>query len=365
MPKRLVLAGAGHAHLYTLQRAAELVREGIEVVLVAPEPFWYSGLATGMLGGYYPPSLDRLDTGRMIERAGGRWGRDAVATIHPEKNSLTLTGGGQLDYDVLSLNLGSQVAPLPGARERVVGIKPIGQLARLREAVETAGRPLRLVVAGAGPSGCEIAANLRALQHRTGAGGEVHLLSATADVLPRAPGAVRRKMRDALRQAGVHLSLNARVAVVEDGRFRLEDGREMEFDFAVNATGLVPPALLKTSGLEIDADGAMRVDEYLRSVSSPVVFGGGDCISIEGRTLDKVGVYAIREAPVLFANLRATLRGEEGGLKKFRPQSRYLLILNLGDGTGLATWGRWHWRGRLAFRWKDFLDRRFLAQYRT
>jgi diaminopimelate decarboxylase len=40
-----------------------------------------------------------------------------------------------------------------------------------------------------------------------------------------------------------------------------------------------------------------------------------------------------------------------------------LAILNLGDGTGLATWGRLFWRGRLAFRVKDRIDRRFLEGY--
>ena len=47
MLRRAVLLGAGHAHLYTLKRTAAFVRRGFELVLVAPEIFWYSGLATG------------------------------------------------------------------------------------------------------------------------------------------------------------------------------------------------------------------------------------------------------------------------------------------------------------------------------
>ena len=49
--KRAVLLGAGHAHLYTIKRAAEFTRRRHELTLVAPENFWDSGLATGMLGG--------------------------------------------------------------------------------------------------------------------------------------------------------------------------------------------------------------------------------------------------------------------------------------------------------------------------
>jgi NADH dehydrogenase FAD-containing subunit len=91
------------------------------------------------------------------------------------------------------------------------------------------------------------------------------------------------------------------------------------------------------------------------------VFGGGDCIALAGRRLARVGVYAVREAPVLFHNLLATLEGRP--LRRFRPQRRYLLIMNLGDGTGLATWGGLWWYGRLAFWLKDRIDRAFLKEY--
>ena len=120
--------------------------------------------------------------------------------------------------------------------------------------------------------------------------------------------------------------------------------------------------MLRASGLPVDADGALVVNDRLQSTGCANVFGGGDCIALESRALDKVGVYAIREAPILFHNLLASLGGEK--LRRFQPQERYLLILNLSDGTGLATWGGWHWHSRLAFRWKDWLDRRFLAEYR-
>jgi hypothetical protein len=45
------------------------------------------------------------------------------------------------------------------------------------------------------------------------------------------------------------------------------------------------------------------------------------------------------------------------------PQRRFLLILNLGDGTGLLPWGPFSWHGRLAFWIKDRIDRAFLRAY--
>jgi NADH dehydrogenase FAD-containing subunit len=125
--------------------------------------------------------------------------------------------------------------------------------------------------------------------------------------------------------------------------------------------GLTTPPVLRATGLPTSADRALLVDPFLRSVADTRVFGGGDCVTLQGRELARVGVYAVRESPVLCHNLLATLQG--GPLRRFRPQRRFLLILNLGDGTGLLTWGPFSWHSRLAFRLKDRIDRAFLRAY--
>lgn len=42
------------------------------------------------------------------------------------------------------------------------------------------------------------------------------------------------------------------------------------------------------SGVKLDDNGYVLVDSNLRSVSSPTVFGGGDCISLRGSSVPKV-----------------------------------------------------------------------------
>jgi NADH dehydrogenase FAD-containing subunit len=153
-----------------------------------------------------------------------------------------------------------------------------------------------------------------------------------------------------------------RAVSVESDRVRTAAGGEYAFDLIAIATGLVPTPLLRGSGLQTDAAGALLVDATLRSVDDPTVFGAGDCIAFAGRALPHVGVHAVKQAPVLLHNLRAALDGRPA--RRYRPQRRTLLILNLGDGTGLATWGRLAWRGRAAFWLKDRIDRRWLAGVR-
>jgi NADH dehydrogenase FAD-containing subunit len=107
----------------------------------------------------------------------------------------------------------------------------------------------------------------------------------------------------------------------------------------------------------------MLVNQYLQSVSYPEIFGGGDCISFEPQPLAKVGVYAVRQNPILLHNLLSTLNGHE--LRQFVPQKSVLLALNLGDGTAIVHWHSMVWGGRLGFALKDYIDRKFMRAFQV
>jgi NADH dehydrogenase FAD-containing subunit len=365
--RRVVLLGAGHAHLHVVGHAAELVRRGAEVVVVAPDDFWYSGLATGVLAGQYEPALDVVDVGALAARAGGRFVRDLVTAIDPAAQRIGLASGATLDYDLLSLDVGSEVPAdtLPGAAAHAVPVKPLSNLIRLRHDLEARwrrGERPDLVVVGGGSSGCEVAAAMAQLAVRRGATARITLLAETAHVLPAIPAAARGTAR-ALERRGIRIRTGEAVTSVAPDHVRTARGTESPFDVLVLATGLAPPPLLRRSGLPTDETGAVLTGSTLRASGDPAVFGAGDCIAFAGRALPRIGVHAVRQAPVLLHNLAAALDG--GGLRDYHPQRRALLILNLGDGTGLATWGPFAWRGRAAFWLKDRIDRRWLASVRA
>ena len=366
--KTVVLLGAGHAHLFSIQRAAAFRRRGIEMTLIAPGPFWYSGLATGVLGGVYPPEQDQIDVARLVEAGGGRFVTGRAVRIDPARRRVILEGGGEVAYDALSVNVGSEPSDLPGSDNaaNVYPLKPLGQLWRLRRDLEAAGAARRrVVIVGGGASGGEIAMNVRSLLGRLGAReSSVLLLAGSSRLFEQFAPGVAGKAARLLGARGVEVLLDTRVARVENGAAVMPEGERVPFDFLVNATGLKPPALFRHSGLATDEEGALLLNRHLQAVGDPFVFGGGDCVAFGPAPLAKIGVYAVREAPVLFHNLLAFLSREPGRLRVFKPQRSFLLILNLGDGEGLAVWRRFSWHGRAAFRWKDFLDRRFLAASR-
>ena len=204
------MLGAGHAHLDTIRNARSFTSRGFELVVVAPGPFWYSGLATGMLGGSYAPEDDQIDVARLVERGGGRFIRGCVRTIDPSRRRVILNEGPPLEYDVVSLNLGSEVpvSTVPGLAERAIPVKPIANLARLHdEVISRVGMapgegPQRIVVVGGGATACEVAANLCGLVARSGARATITLLARDARLMGSWPERASEIMSESLRARG-------------------------------------------------------------------------------------------------------------------------------------------------------------------
>ena len=368
MKKRIVFLGAGHAHLYALKRLERFVELGHEPVVVAPELFWYSGLATGVLGGRHPPEQDVIDAGALVRRAGGAFVQDEATRICPANRTVHLARGGTQEYDILSLSLGSVTSGIPGVTNAAVfPVKPIRMLWDLRQwlrqrCVGNAPAP-HVLVAGAGVTGCEVAANVMALAANLRCAVRLTLVASGARALEDVASGPASQVVGVLVRQGAEIRSGRRVMRLERGAAVLDSGEHIACDALVNATGLSPAPVIQTSGLPVSGEGGLIVDEHLRSPADPAVHGGGDCIAFQGQALPNAGVFGVRQAPVLFHNLLAA--AGHGTPRPYRPQSRYLWIMNLGDGTGLASWGGLHYRGRAALLLKDWIDLRFLRRYQT
>jgi NADH dehydrogenase FAD-containing subunit len=366
--KRLVLVGGGHVHLLTLKNTDRFVAEGFEVILIGPDRFhYYSGMGPGMVSRIYRPEQVRFDVKTMVESRGGGFVKDRVVSIHGKNKTLELQEGQRISYDVVSFNIGSHVPMdrVPGAEGVAFPVKPIENLESARSRILEkckSGVP-RILIVGAGPAGVELAGNIWRLIHNQGSKSEITLLNSRDRVLPALHRKVSVLAQQSLTGRGIHLVSGFRVVSIESGVARSESGEEVPFDEVILTTGIMPQKIFAESELETSDDGALLVNECLQSTSFPDVFGGGDCIAIRGHHLDRVGVYAVREAPILFQNLLAGLKGQ--ALATFKPQKTYLLILNLGDGTGLLVWGPWVWRGKLAFTFKNYLDTKFMSRFQV
>lgn len=368
MGKKLVLIGGGHAHLVSLANIATLMARGHQVTVVGPsEHHYYSGMGPGMLGETYTPEEIRFATREVVEKQGGTFLLDAVSRIDPVEKKLLLVSGASIDYDILSCNAGSQVprSGVSGNREDIFSVKPIESLrAAKKRLLELAvGGPGHVAIVGGGPSSAEVAGNIHQLMHRHGLPApRISIFSGPA-FMKRFPAKVVALVRKSLESRGIEIVEGSYVREVTSGRLELANGQSHRADLIFLAVGVKPSPIFADSGLPVGPEGGLLVNRFLQSPNHPEIFGGGDCIYFQEEPLDKVGVYAVRENPVLLHNLLAGLEG--GELQPFNPGGDYLLIFNLGDGEGVLR-KRWlTFGGRPAFMLKDYIDRKFMRRFQA
>lgn len=369
MSKKLVLIGGGHAHMVTLANLHIFIEKGYGVTVIQPsEHHYYSGMGPGMLAGTYHPDDIRFATRKLVEEKGGTFVLDKAYRIDPHKQQVLLEGTGEeIPYDVLSCNAGSYVPRemISGDATNIFTAKPIEELlvARQRIIELTATKKITIAVVGSGPSSIEIAGNIHQLCRDQGREMPRIQLFGGRTFMSGKPSKVRRLARTILERKGVEIIEAGYVQKIENGRLLLENEQSYQADIVFPAVGVKPSRLFARSGLPTGADGGLLVDKYLRSTGHKNIFGGGDCIHFEAEPLDKVGVYAVRQNSVLFGNLMACLDGKEP--EKFSPGGKYLLIYNLGDGEGILS--KWFitFSGKLAFRIKDLIDRRFIRTFQA
>jgi selenide,water dikinase len=368
--KRLILAGGGHAHVEVLRRLAAARPADAELVVVTPErESPYSGMLPGHVAGFYAREAMFIDVAQLAAACGARLHAARVASIDADARHVTLHDGARLAYDLLSLDIGSTpaVGGAAGVREHALPVKPIPAFLDGWQALTARvarGDVRSMAVVGAGAAGVEM---LLAMRHRVlAAEGRDrvtwHLFSDLPAILAGYPSAVQRAFERVLNDAGVAVHRAAPVARVSSHGVESADGRGIAVDATVWATGASAPAFLSQSRLALDAAGFVAVNASLQSLSHADVFAAGDVASMVDAPRPKSGVYAVRQGPPLARNLLAALKGEP--LARYEPQRNALALITTGARHAVATRGGFTVQGRWVWRWKDWIDRRFIARYR-
>ncbi len=363
---RLLLVGAGHAHLEILRRLA-LEPLGVSLTVVSPSPrHHYSGMVPGYLQGTYSEDEISVDVPALAARAAGRFRQGSAVGIEPARQVVHLAEGDELSYDLVSFAVGSDTAgaDAPEVAEHAQRVKPLARVAALRERlVELAAgaEEKRAVVVGGGAAGVEVAlASARVL----GSGGRVTIVDSGPEILAGYTGRFRALARRILAERGIAVTTGEAARAVHPDALELAGGRTIPADLTVWLTGAVAFPLFRDAGLPLDHRGFLIVDDALRSVADPRIFAVGDCATLAHYPeTPKAGVYAVREAPILWGSLAATLDGRHP--PAYRPQQGFLSLLNTADGRALLQYKGQVSHSRWAFWWKDWLDRRFLARYRV
>ncbi len=373
--RNIVLIGCGHAHVEVLRRFGKDRLPGLQLTMITREvraP--YSGMLPGHIASHYSFDDMHLDAEELCRFANARLVYGAATGLDLNGRRVLVEGEPPVAFDFLSIDIGSMpnTGSVLGAASHALPVKPVDrflpQFHGLRERVRGRQGQSRIVVVGGGAGGVEL---LLSVQHRLRAdfakAGRSHddlafALVTDGDVLPGFNQKARDYFSGEFDRRGIRVVTGAKVLEVQPRRLLLQKREPMEADEILWVTEAMPAAWLAGTGLALDEKGFIRVDQHLASVSHPFVFAAGDIASIDGRPVPKSGVWAVRQGPPLARNLRAAVLGKS--LRTYRPQKRALVLISTGGKHAVADRGWFFAEGNWVWRWKDWIDRRFMRRYR-
>jgi pyridine nucleotide-disulfide oxidoreductase family protein len=365
--KRLLLAGGGHAHLFVLRELARRRVPGLEVTLLTPyDRQFYSGMLPGWMAGHYTLDELTIPLQPLANAAGAQLIPDRLNGLDLlERHALTERGAA-IPFDSISLATGSSIAvnAIEGVDRFARTLRPthdfVATWAALAPRLAEAERP-KITVIGAGAGGVEVALAAAHAMNAAGNGAQIQLVTGGA-LLPGHSPRARSLVATALMRKNVRV-IDAIATRIASDHVALQGSTPLTSDLTLMACGASPPHWLRDTGLALDEQGFLAIDRHLRSVSHEAVFGAGDIASIVGEPRARSGIYAVRAGPPLAENLIRRAQGRS--LRSYTPQRSALYLLATGPRNAIASWSGLAWQGDWVWRWKDRIDRDFIAAFRT
>lgn len=371
--KELVLLGGGHSHVILIRMLAMQPISGLQVTLISPDAETpYSGMLPGMVAGHYSAADMHIDLVPLCRFAGVRFLQASAYDIDPVQRIVRCQGRPDVGYDVLSIDIGITPAWLdgPGTSESVIAVKPINQfLHKWQACLERlkTGSAQDIGVVGGGAGGVELCLAIHhALQQLHTAGSisqpiNMHLFIDNDTVLPGYAETVQRTFSEILRQRGITLHTQFRVAAVQGKHLVPVVGEAVSMDEIFWVTSAAAQSWLAATPLVRDDNGFLETRDTLQVQNYDDIFAAGDIARVVNHPRPKAGVFAVRQGPVLFRNIRRLLLDKP--LKSYVPQQTFLSLISTGDRGAVASKYGYSAKGRWVWRWKDAIDRRFMNQF--
>jgi NADH dehydrogenase len=280
-----------------------------------------------------------------------------------------------VDYDMLVLALGAtpNVAMAPGAAERAMTFKTVGDSIRIRNRVidlfESAAitddpwtrkRLLTFVVVGAGHAGTELAAALEELttgvlhaHYPSIRREDIRLVLVGSAVLPQTATNLAAYTKEQLLARGIQLETRRAARVTPEGLVLADDTLIASHCVIWTAGTRVNPLI---TGLPVPKarDGRLLVNEFFEVTGAPGIYALGDNAAQTDAHTNQPYVataqVAVRQARQLAAQIEATLTGHERRPFRFKvlgemvPLSRRTAVADLGGLKliGFPAW--WIWK---------------------
>ena len=362
----LVLIGGGHAHALVLKAWGMNPLPGARLTLINPGPTApYTGMLPGYIAGHYRRDELEIDLVRLCRHAGARLIMDSSLDIDQSRHEIILGSRGPVGYDIASINVGITAGlNVPGFSTYGISAKPLNAYADrwniFKSQVVKGYTTPDVVVIGGGVAGCELAMAMAYALQAKGISPRVTVIELGSQI-SGVGSKVQHQILMAMANLGIVIKTGLKVVGVTENQVLLDGHQPIAATLCVGAAGGVAQDWITQTNLP-QKDGFIKVSSDLGVVGDDALFAVGDCALMANGLLPKAGVFAVRAAPILHHNMRATLTGKKRN--HWKPQKKYLKLISVGEKSAIAEKMGVAIAGRLMWLWKNKIDRAFMKRLR-
>jgi selenide,water dikinase len=349
----------------------------VDLVLISPQRYTpYSGMLPGLIAGDYSFADTHIDLQTLCLATGVTFICDRVNKIDSCQKLIHCNNQSDISFDLLSINTG--ITPdlsTTGAKEFTVPVKPIADFypkwLKLIDQLQINQTKTvsNIYIVGGGAAGAELALAVQQKFERLDltSSTQIHLLYRSSAVPSSYPEKLQRKLTSILQRKNIVMHPNSDVCAISNSHIKLKnEDVDLPYDVIFWCANAQASNWLTNCDFNLSTDGFIAVNSNLQSTSHEYIFAAGDIASQENQQYPKAGVFAVRQAPILFENLQRYIHSKK--LKPYTPQSTFLSLLSCGDRYALGAKinsflpsisGKWVWR------WKDRIDRKFMSQFKS
>lgn len=328
--KQIVVAGAGYGGLRAVEKLSK--RSDIHITLIDENRYHYMQTEVyGYIAGTKDIDEITIDLESWCEGFGHNVSFEMAKLTHidHEHNRLS-TDKGEIAYDTLMIATGAHTrfpTFIEGLRQHAFGVKKLERAFEFRhrfeqcvkQKLEGDNTPIDILVAGAGLSGVEVAAEmaymLERYRHALGKNVErirITLIDACDTILPGLDPFLIQSAQKRLQKLGVMVKTGAFIEKVEADRVTFRNGTTQSYTFMIFTGGIAANSGFVPEIFERNQFDQLKVEDDLRLVGADNIYAIGDVAEIvdkRGEPLPPTAQVAEKSAEHAAENIFRQLDG--------------------------------------------------------
>lgn len=338
--KQIVILGGGYAGINTALQANKLLLENeAQITLIDSRPYhlaytYLYEVASIPKGSANLPDLKESVTipiASIIKNTQINFIQATVENINNTTQQIYLEDKQVIPFDYLVVALGSETNfyNIPGAEQYAKTLKSVQDSLEIRSQIQllvdsnckALTKPLiRIVVAGGGFAGVELAAELKGMLNRlvdqTGYPPEkleVRVIEGANQLMPGLGEKVGKTVYKRLQALNTEIQLDSFITEVSDKLITLKNGEQIQYDCLIWTAGVKGKTIPFTTPLETDHSGRIIVNPKLQLNNHNNIFIAGDVAAVksaDGTTTPATARHAIAQGKYIGQTLANIIQNQ-------------------------------------------------------